>query len=183
MKGRRFVALDRDGTLIVERHYLSDPRQVELVPGAARALKEMQEMGLGLVVLTNQSGIGRGFFDEACLELIHRRLRELLGAEGVYLEGIYYCPHTPEEGCLCRKPQPGLIQEAAGELGFAPEASFVIGDQACDVELGKRVGATTLLVRTGYGAGADSDDDARPDYVVDDLVEAARVIHRILGAE
>lgn len=175
---RRFVVLDRDGTVIVERHYLSDPDQVELIPGAAGGLRQLRAMGLGLVVITNQSAIGRGFFDEARLEQIHQRLRELLAAEGVQLDGIYFCPHLPDEDCGCRKPRIGLIERAATELDFDPAAAFVIGDKPCDIELGRSVGATTLLVRTGYGASVEGATPA--DYVVDGLEEAAPVIRELL---
>jgi D-glycero-D-manno-heptose 1,7-bisphosphate phosphatase len=180
---RRFVMLDRDGTIIVEHYYLSDARQVELIPGAARALRQLSEMGLGLVVITNQSAIRRGFFDRERVDLIHCRLHELLEAEGVHLDGIYFCPHTPEDNCQCRKPRPGLVELAVQELGFDPQASFMIGDKACDIELGQRVGATTFLVRTGYGARVAAQGIVTPDYVVDDLRDAARVIRRLLLAE
>jgi D-glycero-D-manno-heptose 1,7-bisphosphate phosphatase len=177
MMQRRFVVMDRDGTLIVERHYLSDLEQVELLPNVAEGLRQLSAMGLGLVVLTNQSAIGRGFFDEARLEQIHQRLRELLAAEGVQLDGIYFCPHLPDDHCECRKPRTGLMERAAKELGFDPAAAFVIGDKPCDVELGQRVGATTFLVRTGYGAQHEGATSA--DYVVDGVAEAAQVIQGV----
>ena len=177
--GKRFVLLDRDGTINVERHYLSDPEQVELLPNAARGLAEMA--GLGLAVVTNQSGLGRGYFDAARLAQIHDRLRTLLReAAAVELDGIYCCPHVPEDDCVCRKPRTGLIDQAARELQFLPSQSFVIGDKACDIQLGRAAGATTLLVRTGYGAQAAADGAVRPDYVVDDLCEAAEVIRQLL---
>ncbi len=149
---RRYVLLDRDGTVIVERNYLSDPSQVELIPGAAEGLRSLSRMGLGLLIVTNQSGIGRGYFDDARLAEIHGRMCGMLADEGVVLDGIYVCPHTPEEGCDCRKPRTGLISQAAARHGFEPAEAFVIGDKACDIELGQRIGACTLLVRTGYGA-------------------------------
>lgn len=183
MTQRRFVALDRDGTIIVERHYLSDPAQVELIPGAANALRQLSDLGLGLVVITNQSAVGRGFFDQRRLHLIHERLHGLLGAEGVHLDGIYFCLHRPEDNCNCRKPQSGLMELAARELGFTPQACFVVGDKESDIELGRRVGATTVLVRTGYGASVAGNHKAAPDYVVDDLGEAARTIQGILASE
>jgi D-glycero-D-manno-heptose 1,7-bisphosphate phosphatase len=182
MKPRRFVLLDRDGTIIIERHYLSDPRQIEFLPGAVTGLRHMLGMGLGLVVVTNQSAIGRGFFDEAHLDLIHQRFNELLEAEGVQLEGIYFCPHTPEDGCHCRKPKPGLIERAAKELDFDLQASFVIGDKPADIELGRQVRATTFLVRTGYGAEFADDPAVNPDYVADDLSAVAQTIQRLLDA-
>jgi histidinol-phosphate phosphatase family protein len=177
----RFALLDRDGTLIVERNYLSHPDQVELLPGAIEGLRQLRQMGLGLVVVTNQSGIGRGYFDHQRLEEIHLRFQQLLQAEGVYLDRIYYCPHTPDDRCACRKPQTGLIQRAAAEFGFHPSDSFVIGDKPCDIELGKRVGAMTLLVRTGYGAEVAATDTVKPDSVVENLAEAAQVIQRSGG--
>jgi len=183
MTQRRFVVLDRDGTIIVERQYLSDPRQVELIPGAASGLRQLSQMGLGLLVITNQSAVGRGFFDQARLDLIHQRVCELFVAEGVYLDGIYVCPHRPEDDCPCRKPRPGLMELAARELDFDPQACFVIGDKACDIDLGRRVGATTFLVRTGYGAQVAAEDTVTPDYVVDGLEEAARVIGRLVAEE
>jgi D-glycero-D-manno-heptose 1,7-bisphosphate phosphatase len=181
MMGRRFVVLDRDGTVIVERHYLSEPDQVELLNGVGAALRRLRELGLGLVLVTNQSAIGRGFFDRSRLESIHRRLSDLLEAERVRLDGIYFCPHTPDDECACRKPQPGMIETAAVELDFDPRQCFVIGDNDCDVELGRRVGATTILVRTGHGAKVAAEAKAQPDYVVDDLAEGAQMIERLVG--
>jgi D-glycero-D-manno-heptose 1,7-bisphosphate phosphatase len=179
---RRFVVLDRDGTVIVERHYLSAPEQVDLIPGVANGLQQLREMGLGLVLITNQSGLGRGFFDESRLDAIHERLRELLRAEGIYLDGIYVCPHKPEDDCLCRKPKTGLLDLAARELGFDRQTSFVIGDKPCDIELGQRAGATTLLVLTGYGTQALIERTITADYTVASLSEAAHVIRHLLTA-
>src|SRR5262249_56145342 len=147
---RRFVMLDRDGTLIYERHYLSDPDGVELLPGAAEALRALRELGLGLVVVTARSGVGRGFFDAASLDEIHARMNALLVARGVALDGIYVCPHVPADGCSCRKPGTALVARAAADLGFDPQEGFVIGDTAKDMQLGKRVGAATILVFTRY---------------------------------
>ena len=178
---RRFVILDRDGTIIVERHYLSEPDLVELLPDAASGLRHLHDLGLGLVILTNQSAIGRGYFDESLLESIHHRLRELLAAEGVDLDGIYFCPHTPDDICSCRKPRPGMLQLAAQELKFEPQGCFVIGDKACDIELGQRVGAKTFLVRTGYGAQVVAEGTSTPDYVVDNLQDATQIIECLLG--
>ena len=180
MNPRRFVLLDRDGTVIVERHYLSDPAGVELLPGAARGLRRMQELGLGLVVITNQSAIGRGYFDEARLDQIHLRMFELLHQEQVSLDGIYYCPHRPEEHCQCRKPASALPNRAARELGFNSAESLVIGDKECDIELGQRLGATTVLVLTGYGRETEAKKQVQPDFVVADLEEAASRIERLL---
>jgi len=178
---RRFVVLDRDGTLVEERNYLSDPEALALSQGAAEGLRRLQSLGVGLVVVTNQSAIGRGLFDETRLDEIHARLSEMLAAEGIVLDGIYVCPHSPEAGCECRKPGTALLDRAGRELGFDPAESFVIGDKASDIELGRRAGATTILVRTGYGAEVESQGTARPDYVVADLARAARVIEEAIS--
>jgi D-glycero-D-manno-heptose 1,7-bisphosphate phosphatase len=140
----------------------------------------MSEMELGLVVITNQSGISRGFFDEKCLGLIHQRLCDLLATEGIHLDGIYFCPHLPQDGCPCRKPRPGLLELAARELDFDPCSCFVIGDRSSDIELGQKVGATTFLVRPGYGEQVVEEITVIPDYVVSGLGEAAQVIEDLL---
>jgi histidinol-phosphate phosphatase family protein len=173
---RPAVFLDRDGTVIVERHYLSDPEGVELLPGAAEALRALQRRGLPLVLITNQSPIGRGLFGPERLEAIHARLRELLAGAGVRLDGIYYCPHTPEEGCACRKPRSGLLERAARELDLDLARSFVIGDKGCDIDAGRRVGAMTILVRTGYGLELAAAGSHGADQTADDLPAAVPVI-------
>jgi D-glycero-D-manno-heptose 1,7-bisphosphate phosphatase len=173
---RRFVILDRDGTLIVERNYLSDPADVELLPEVPTGLRMLRELGMGLIVITNQSGIGRGYFDPARLDLVHGRMTQLLAAGGVELDGIYCCPHLPEEGCACRKPRPGLLLQAASEHRFVPEECIVIGDKPCDIDLGRRFGALTFLVTTGYGASFAAAGGAGADEVVDNLRQVAPII-------
>ena len=180
---RKFVVLDRDGTIIEECSYLSDPEQIKLIPGATQALRELREMGFGLVVITNQSGVGRGFFDEARLREIHERMRQMLEAEGVWLDGLYFCPHKPDDGCLCRKPGVSLMEKASTELSFDPQASIVIGDKGSDIEMGRCVRATTLLVRTGYGAQVATNSSIEPDYIVDDLRAAVQTIRRLSPIE
>ena len=179
---KRFVLLDRDGTIVVERNYLSHPDQIKLIPGAAEGLKLLAQLGLGLLVVTNQSGIARGYFDEVRLAQIHERMCDLLAEQGVRLDGIYVCPHMPKDHCGCRKPQAGLVATAAAELGFDPTDSFMVGDKPCDVELGRRIGACTFLVRTGYGTQHEREKTAQADYVVDDLLAAARIIAQIIPA-
>lgn len=175
---RRYVLLDRDGTLIVERNYLSRVEEVELLPASAQGLRSMNDAGLGLAVLTNQSGLARGYFDWDALNAIHARMAQFLANEGVSLSGIFVCPHAPGDGCDCRKPLPGLARRAAAELHFDPADSFVIGDKPCDIELGRCLGATTFLVRTGYGASWER-EGLRANYVVDDLLAAAHIILRL----
>jgi D-glycero-D-manno-heptose 1,7-bisphosphate phosphatase len=174
------VLLDRDGTINAERHYLATPDGLELLPNSVAGLQRMTAKGLGLVVISNQSGISRGYIEPQALAAIHERLRALLAAGGVALEGIYVCPHTEADDCTCRKPRPGMVHQAAAELGFDPQDAFVIGDKACDIELGRAVGATTILVRTGYGAQATPEVKGRAHHVVTDLLEAADIIDRRL---
>jgi D-glycero-D-manno-heptose 1,7-bisphosphate phosphatase len=171
---RRFIVLDRDGTIVEEREYLSQPEQVKLIPSAGAALRELQQMGFGLVVITNQSGVGRGIFDQDQLDLIHERLKQLLDREGVHLDGLYVCPHKPDDHCSCRKPKLGLLQKAAEDLGFSLERCIVIGDKAGDIEMGRAAGVATFLVRTGYGAQWENAIAA--DFVVDDLAAAMATI-------
>ncbi|MEE3715933.1 HAD family hydrolase [Tumidithrix elongata RA019] len=180
LKPKYFVLLDRDGTIIKDCHYLSDPDLVELLPGAAEGLRQLQALGLGLVVVTNQSPIGRGWFDDRRLEEIHQRLRALLVDEGVNLDGIYYCPHLPEDRCACRKPNRGMVDSAVRDFNFEPNTSFAIGDKPCDIELGQNIGATTFLVRTGYGAKVEHDGSAKADYIVDNLQDAAQIIAQLV---
>jgi len=175
VRGRRFVLLDRDGTLIAERNYLARVEDVELFPNTVPGLRLLHQAGLGLAVLTNQSGLGRGYFDWAALNAVHTHLAQLLANEGVSLDGIFVCPHTPDDDCACRKPQTGLVQQAAAELHFDPAASFVLGDKPCDIELGRQIGAATFLVRSGYGALWER-QGLQADYIVDDVLAAARII-------
>ncbi len=173
---RRFVFLDRDGTIIEDRHYISRPDDVCLFPGAAAALRELQNLGFGLAVVTNQAGVGRGYFGLDALSAVHARLEELLAAEGVRLDGIYICPHAPDAGCPCRKPRPGLFKAALAEHDFVTAKSFMIGDKAIDIEFGKKAGLTTILVRTGYGAEAEREGRVQPHHTADDLSVAAHLI-------
>ncbi len=180
---RRYVLLDRDGTINVERHYLSDPDHFELLPGALEGLKRLHSAGLGLVVVSNQSAVGRGYLDQGRLDAIHQKMTELLGKEGIILSGIYVCPHQPDEHCTCRKPEVGLGHRAAEEMGFDPKQTFVIGDKESDIAFGRRLGAKTILVLTGYGKEVKKRRQHGADYVVDDLREAAWLILGYRGSE
>jgi D-glycero-D-manno-heptose 1,7-bisphosphate phosphatase len=183
MSRRRFVVLDRDGTIIVDRGYLADPDGVELLDGAAEGLRRLAGLGLGMAVVTNQSAIGRGMLDELGLERIHLAMLRLLNEQGVGLDGVYWCPHIPGDGCACRKPATKLVERAAAELDFDPRRAFVVGDKSSDVELGRRLGATTLLVRTGEGARTEATLDPPADHVVDGLLQAAERIEELLALE
>ncbi len=173
---RPFILLDRDGTINVEKHYLSDPDQVALYPGTGAALRRLRELGYGLAVLTNQSGVGRGYFGLDAVERVHDRLRELLAADGASVDGFFICPHSPDEDCDCRKPLPGLAKQAMERFGFDPGQAIMIGDKAADIGLGQAIGAATILVRTGWGSDAEKAKDCDPDAIVDDLAGAVRWI-------
>jgi len=172
----RAIFLDRDGTLIVEKNYLSDPDDVELLPSAVEALKLLEAAGFKLILVTNQSAIGRGMFDEARLGEIHLRLEQILAAENLKLDGIYYCPHHPDDACECRKPAIGMVSRAERELDVVSSKSFMIGDNLADIELARNMGATSILVRTGYGTLLEQERVADSDYVVDDILAAAQQI-------
>ena len=144
--------VDRDGVLMEDRHYLADPEGVVLVPGAARALVRAREGGLRIVGISNQSGLGRGLFGPDEFAAVMQRFLALLVAAGARLDAFYYCPHGPDEGCSCRKPGPGLLQEASHRVPWVPERSWVIGDKGSDVELGRAAGLGAVHVLTGHGA-------------------------------
>lgn len=171
------VLLDRDGTIIVEKEYLADPAGVELLAGAAAGLRSLRALGCRLAVVTNQSGVGRGYYTLEDMHAVNRRMVELLAREGVALDGIYFCPHAPESGCACRKPLPGLGLRAARELGFDPQAAVIIGDKRADLGLARAMGARGILVRTGYGRDEERHVTGQENVaVVDDLPGAARMI-------
>lgn len=179
--GKKYILLDRDGTIIFDRHYLHDPDGVELLPGAVEGLQRMRDMGFGLAVLTNQSGVGRGYYDVASVNACNERMADLLQPHGVAFDGVFYCPHTPDEACRCRKPAPGLMEQAVEALGFDPAQSFMIGDKEADMGVGRNTGAVTILVRTGKGAAHEERCRDIADYVADDLRGAADIIKSLIS--
>jgi D-glycero-D-manno-heptose 1,7-bisphosphate phosphatase len=179
------VFLDRDGTLIEERDYLDRLELITLIPGAPAALRRLQDAGFALVLVTNQAGIARGFFDEAFVQQAHEHLATLLARDGIALDGYYYCPHHPDgtveryrRVCRCRKPGTGMVEQAARDLQLDVARSFVVGDKWIDVELARNAGARGILVRTGYGAGVEAlkPSDLEPAGIVDTLADAAELI-------
>ncbi len=174
------VFLDRDGTMNRDPGYVKTPEELELFPGVVEAVARLNRAGARVVTITNQSGIARGLLTASTLEQIHDRLRALLKAGGACLDGIYVCPHAPDEGCGCRKPATALVERAVADLGLDLSGAYVVGDHKRDMELAVRIGAKSLLVTTGptsLQALADLQAEGRqPDYVAPGLVEAVEWI-------
>lgn len=191
--GRIAVFLDRDGTLNEEVDFLRTPDELQLIPGAASAVRTLNTLGTIICVISNQSGVARGFLTEDDLVAIHERLEEELRAGGARVDGIYYCPHHPTEGippyrvvCDCRKPQPGMLKQGEREWGIDLNRSFVVGDRIADVLAGQAVGATTVLVLTGYGRASAEEcarGEATPDFIAPSIVEAVQFIERRISGD
>ncbi len=158
MPVRPALFLDRDGVIIEEVDYLSQPSQVSLIPGAAEAIALANQQKIPVVVATNQAGVARGYFPEANVPLVHAHLDQLLTSHGAHIDRYYYCPHHPSEGvgsyavaCTCRKPLPGMLLQAATDLGLDLEASYLVGDKVSDLQAALNAGCRAILVQTGYG--------------------------------
>lgn len=172
---KKAVFLDRDGVLIEQVAYLSSPEQVVLVPGAAEALKIVRRHGDVAVVISNQSGVGRGYFTAADVDAVHDRIQALLAAEGAAVDAYCYCPHAPDEKCSCRKPSPEMILRAAAKFDIDVASSLMLGDKMSDLECGVNAGcARSVLVRTGYGAEEEPEARAAGFAVAAGLLEAVR---------
>lgn len=182
----RAVFLDRDGTINEEVHHLSHVEQFRLLPTVAEAIKRINEAQFKVIIITNQSVIARGIISEKTLGEIHRYMIDQLATHGAHVDAVYYCPHHPAAGngplsinCDCRKPQPGMLFQAAEELNIALHHSFMIGDKLSDLVSGHAAGCRTALVKTGYGAETEKQINGsalKPDYVAPDLLEAAKWI-------
>lgn len=184
------VFLDRDGTIIEEIDFLSNSSDLQLIPSSAEAIRALNTLGIQTFVITNQSGIARGYFDEPKLQKIHKQLTECLRNEHAYLDAIYYCPHHIEGTirryrveCRCRKPKTGMLERAVRDFGIDLRKSFVIGDKMTDIQTGKNAGARSILVLTGYGndeLDRLSRNKITPDYVANDLLDAVGYIKRTI---
>jgi D-glycero-D-manno-heptose 1,7-bisphosphate phosphatase len=177
----RAVFLDRDGTIIEEREFLRDPQQLAVLPGAAAALRRLVKAGFKLFIVSNQSGVGRGYFTVAEVEAVNRHLLQELGREGVRFEKVYFAPESPDVPSRGRKPSPQFLLDARDEFALDLAASYMIGDKLSDLECGWNAGVKkSLLVRTGYGVETQraSADKVRAAVVADDLSAAADWILR-----
>ncbi len=176
MIGTRFpdnvIVLDRDGTIVVDRGYASDPNQLEFLPGSAEALRCLCEFGYRLVVITNQSGVGRGLMQMDDVEAMNARLHVMVKGIGAKLTKIYVCPHAPDDNCDCRKPRLALMEQAAAELNFDPRQSIVVGDKSSDVEFAHRAGARAIQIEARISLSSPAH------LTVSTLLEAARSITR-----
>jgi histidinol-phosphate phosphatase family protein len=180
------VFLDRDGTLNREVDGVTSPDKLELIPRVADAIHQLNHHGYRVVVVSNQPIVAKGFCTEADVQLVHNKLETLLGHGHAFVDRIYYCPHHPEKGfsgertdlkieCSCRKPNPGMIHQAAQDLNIDLKASWLIGDTTRDVQTAKNAGGRSILVRTGY-AGKDGKYNAQPDFTFDTLNDAVEFI-------
>ena len=182
MASNRAVFLDRDGTINVEREFLHQPDEFHFIPGAAQAIRLLKEAGFRVIVVTNQSGIARGYYDEAAVNRLHSYMDGELISIGASIDAYYFCPHHPEyssddngKTCGCRKPLAGMLLKAAADFSLDLSTSFIIGDKLADVQAGLNAGCRPILVRTGYGAEeAAKLPSGVPVYA--DLLTAARAI-------
>ena len=177
---RRGIFLDRDGTLIHDMGYPRDAQQVQLLPGAVAALARLRDEGWLLVLISNQSGIGRGLVTAEEAEQVHSQVIASLAAQGIELTGAYYCPHAPEEKCQCRKPAPGMLRQAAKELHIDLGSSFMIGDKPSDIEAGKRAGCRTILFGYRWPV-VDGRLEDKPDHVAANWTEVIDCIRKDEG--
>lgn len=170
----RAVFLDRDGTIAKDAHYCCSIEDFEILPNVPQAIKLLNQHGFKIVVVTNQSGVGRGYFTEDTLIQIHEYMRRELAKHGAYVDAAYYCVHHPDDGCDCRKPKPGLLLKAAEELEIDLSQSFMVGDAERDIRAGKAAGCRTALIACDNGNSAV----ISPDFKSPDLLHAAQWVVR-----
>ena len=180
------VFLDRDGTMARDVHYCRRPEDFELYPDTPKAIRQLNEHGFKVIVITNQSGIARGYFTEETLVKIHEKMKGGLAEEGAWVDAIYYCPHHPDDNCECRKPKPRLVLQAVKEYDIDLQRSFVVGDLPMDIGLAKGVGSKSVLIRREPSDEHIDFQECAPDYTVTNLGQAADWIlgqSRLRGAE
>lgn len=173
---KRAVFLDRDGTIAEDVPYCSRVEDFKILPTVSRGIRLLNEQGLKVIIITNQSGIARGYFTEEVLFQIHQKMKEELAKYNAWIDAIYVCPHHPDEGCECRKPKPTLFLQAAEEMKIALNLSYMIGDDAKDIEAGKTAGCKTILVTTGPNGENIEAQVKEPDIIAANLYEAVEWI-------
>lgn len=177
---KRAVFLDRDGTISEEMGYANHLSRFTVFPYAAAAIRRLNEAGVPVIVVTNQSGAARGFFPESLIQEIHAKMEAELAAGGAHVDGIYYCPHIRDDNCNCRKPLPGMLERAAAEHGLDVKGSMLVSDRYDDIAMAQAAGCTGILVLSGYGRGEYEWNRPKwprdPDAVVEDLKEAVDLI-------
>ncbi len=169
------VFLDRDGTINEEVLYLHEPEKFKLLPNALEGIKKFQDMGYKIVIVTNQPGIGMGYFTEEDFYRVNREMLKQFSKAGILVDKIYFCPHSKAENCPCRKPNTALIQRAKEDLNLDLTHSFIVGDKTSDIETGRRAGIRTILVKTGF-KGKDGEYPVKPDFTAEDLLNAAQIV-------
>ncbi|MGC9954250.1 MAG: HAD family hydrolase [Rhizomicrobium sp.] len=172
-RDRPIVFLDRDGTIVVDRHYLSDPARLELLAGAAEGLRRLSAVGYRLAIATNQSGVGRGYFSESVAEVVNARLVAMLAAESVTIDAVACCYHSPDEDCDCRKPARGLADRIVHAIGGSLEGAVVIGDKVSDMSFAKAIGGRGVLLAPEPVNAPDCGQLA----AARDLIEAADIVN------
>jgi D-glycero-D-manno-heptose 1,7-bisphosphate phosphatase len=177
---RRAAFLDRDGTICEEMGYVNHVDRLRIFPFAAAAIRQLNEAQVPVIIVTNQSGVARDIFPESLVHQVHQKMIAELSAGGARVDAIYFCPHKTEDACECRKPNPGLLERAAGEHALDLSSSWVVGDRYADLEMGHAAGARGILVMTGYGRGEYELHRTRwarqPDALAENLTEAVRRI-------
>jgi len=177
---RRAAFLDRDGTICEEMGYVNHVDRLQIFPFAAAAIRQLNEAQVPVIVVTNQSGVARDIFPESLVQEVHQKMIAELSAGGARVDAIYFCPHKSEDACECRKPNPGLLERAAGDHALDLSASWVVGDRFADLEMGHAAGARGILVMTGYGRGEYELHHTRwarqPEALAENLTEAVRRI-------
>ncbi|MCK9555546.1 HAD family hydrolase [bacterium] len=176
MVSNKAVFIDRDGTLNHDPGFISRPEDFSFYEGSVKALKDISELGFQIFIVTNQSGLGRGYIKEKDLAEVHDKIRAELKENGINISGILVCPHLPEDNCLCRKPSPYMVKCAADKHDISLPDSFFIGDRESDIRTGKNAGCKTILVLTGNGRETLRKSDIKPDFVVEDIREAVTVL-------
>lgn len=176
MKRRGIVFLDRDGTLNRDINFPYKAEHLELLPGVIEGLKMLRDEGFIFIVITNQSGIGRGLFTEEDMHTFNNALLNILRKEGIEIKKIFFCPHKPEDGCICRKPSPYFIHMAIEEFNIKKENCYIIGDRVEDGMMGKIAGVKSVLVKTGPKIPSDEEKEKFFDFVCENFEEASRKI-------